>query len=83
MGCFESQVSPKGDDLIAVNGRPVLIMKESDPAAVDWAAAGAEYVVDASGKFTTAAAAAAHLTSGAKIGSVRLAAASPFPCRLF
>ena len=42
-------VHPANDNLILIDGRPVAVSSESDPAAVDWAAAGAEYVVDASG----------------------------------
>lgn len=42
------------------------VTRESDPAAVNWGGAGAEYVVDATGKFLTAEAAGAHLAAGAK-----------------
>ena len=37
-----------------------------DPADIPWATAGAEYVVESTGVFTTSAAASAHLKGGAK-----------------
>jgi glyceraldehyde 3-phosphate dehydrogenase len=63
-GRFGGEVHAAGDNLLLIDGRPVAVSRESDPAAVDWAAAGAEYIVDASGKFVTAEAAGAHLEVG-------------------
>lgn len=65
-GRFEGEVHAAGDNLLLIDGRPVTVSCESDPAAIDWGAAGAEYVVDASGKFVTAEEAGAHLAGGAK-----------------
>ena len=50
---------------LRVGGRPIAVSSESDPARVNWAAAGAEYVVDASGKFLRAEQLREHLTGGA------------------
>lgn len=65
-GRFEGEVRAADENVLLIDGRPVTVFRESDPAAVDWGAAGAEYVVDASGKFTTAEEAGAHLAGGAK-----------------
>ena len=66
MGRFGGEVLAAGDDLLLINGRPVVVSRESDPAAVPWSEAGAEYVVDASGKFLTAETAGAHLGDAAR-----------------
>ena len=44
----------------------ITVFSERDPKAIPWAKAGAEYVVESTGVFTTVAAASAHLSGGAK-----------------
>jgi len=55
-----------GDNAIIVNGKPIRVFSESDPAAIPWAEAGVEYVVEGTGAFLTTEAASAHFIGGAK-----------------
>jgi glyceraldehyde 3-phosphate dehydrogenase len=49
-----------------VSGRQLQTFQEKDPSAVPWGKIGAEYVIEASGVFTTLEAAGAILKGGAK-----------------
>jgi glyceraldehyde 3-phosphate dehydrogenase len=51
---------------IVINGKPITIFQEQDPANIKWGEAGAEYVVESTGVFTTMGKAGAHLKGGAK-----------------
>lgn len=51
---------------LEVNGRFVRVFNCKDPNEIPWKDAGAEYVVESSGVFTTSDKAAAHFTGGAK-----------------
>ena len=51
---------------MSVNGKTITVFSEKDPKSIPWASAGAEYVVESTGVFTTTAAASAHLSGGAK-----------------
>ncbi|KAI0389448.1 glyceraldehyde 3-phosphate dehydrogenase [Xylariaceae sp. FL0594] len=64
-GLFNGTISVEGNDLI-VNGKKVKFYTERDPAAIPWKDTGAEYVVEATGVFTTTEKAKAHLVGGAK-----------------
>ncbi len=44
-----------------VNGAKITVFNEKDPAAINWAGAGAEYVVESTGVFTTLEKASVHL----------------------
>jgi glyceraldehyde 3-phosphate dehydrogenase len=55
-----------GEDYIAVDGHKVKVLAEKDPANLPWAALGVDVVIEASGKFTDAEKAKAHLAAGAK-----------------
>lgn len=64
-GRFDGTVEAK-DGKLVVNGRPIAVYAERDPAAIPWKDQGAEYVVESTGVFTTKEKAGAHLTGGAK-----------------
>ncbi len=64
-GRFKGTVEVK-DGKLVVNGNPITFFVEKDPAAIDWKSCGAEYVAEATGRFTTVADAEAHLKGGAK-----------------
>lgn len=64
-GKFNGDINVDGDKLI-VNGKTIKIYTVKDPAEINWKETGAEYVVEASGVFTTTEAASAHLKGGAK-----------------
>jgi len=64
-GKFKGEVKEDGKFLI-VNGMKITVFNERDPTAIAWASAGAEYVVESTGVFTTTVAASAHTKGGAK-----------------
>lgn len=53
-------------DGLKVNGNVIKFYAELDPANIKWAETGAEYIAEATGKFTSAEKAEAHLKAGAK-----------------
>jgi glyceraldehyde 3-phosphate dehydrogenase len=58
-------VSADGDAIV-VDGRRIRVLAERDPARLPWAELGVEVVLEATGRFTAAKAAAAHLAAGAR-----------------
>jgi glyceraldehyde 3-phosphate dehydrogenase len=54
------------DGKLYINDKPVVVYNERDPASIKWGEAGADYVVEATGVFTTIDKAGAHLKGGAK-----------------
>ncbi|WP_306210476.1 type I glyceraldehyde-3-phosphate dehydrogenase [Actinoplanes sp. RD1] len=58
-------VSVDGDTLV-VDGRRIKVLAGRDPAGLPWAELGVDIVLEATGRFTAAAAARAHLTAGAR-----------------
>ena len=55
-----------GSDCIRVNGKPIRVFSEKDPAALNWESVGAQVVVESTGKFTDAEKAKAHLRGPVK-----------------
>src|SRR5690554_4568200 len=64
-GRFNGTAENKNGKLI-VNGKEVAFFAEKDPANIAWGSAGADYVVESTGVFTTTEKASAHLKGGAK-----------------
>ncbi|MFF3484529.1 type I glyceraldehyde-3-phosphate dehydrogenase [Streptomyces sp. NPDC002701] len=64
-GRFNRPVSVDGDTLV-VDGRRLTVLAERDPAQLPWAALGVDIVLEATGRFTSAKAAGAHLGAGAR-----------------
>ena len=64
-GRFQGQGSWEGDDRI-VNGRRIRVFHCEGPHEIPWASVGAEYIVESTGKFTTAEKMKGHLAGGAK-----------------
>ncbi|KAJ9124932.1 hypothetical protein QFC24_002861 [Naganishia onofrii] len=64
-GRFKGTVTAENGKLV-INGKPVHVFGERDPAAIKWGEAGADYVVESTGVFTTTDKASAHLKGGAK-----------------
>lgn len=64
-GYFNAKVSHTDSSLI-VNGKEIKMFAEMDPKNLDWKSCGAEYIAEATGKFTSLEKASAHLEAGAK-----------------
>lgn len=64
-GRFKGTVEA-ADGKLVVNGTPISVFASRDPAAIPWGEAGATYVVESTGVFTTVEKAKAHLVGGAK-----------------
>ncbi|KAI8825267.1 uncharacterized protein EV422DRAFT_252756 [Fimicolochytrium jonesii] len=64
-GRFKGTAEAKDGKLI-VNGKPVNVHAERDPANIPWGKDGAEYIVESTGVFTTKEKAQLHIKGGAK-----------------
>lgn len=64
-GRFNGDVSVKGDKLV-VNGKEITVFQEMKPEDIAWGKAGADYIIESTGVFTTVDKANAHLKGGAK-----------------
>jgi len=64
-GRFKGHVETKNGKLI-IDNQEVEVFGEKDPANIPWGKAGAEYIVESTGVFTTIDKASAHLQGGAK-----------------
>lgn len=64
-GVFKGDVKTENGKLV-VNGKEITVFAEMDPSNINWKSAGAEYIVEATGAFTTLDKASAHFNGGAK-----------------
>merc|ERR1711992_444504 len=64
-GRYKGDISVEGDKL-KINGKLISVFGERDPTAIPWGSAGADYVVESTGVFTTTEKASAHFKGGAK-----------------
>ncbi len=64
-GKFEGDVEVKGDKLV-VNGKEIYVYACKEPSEIPWKEAGAEYIVESTGVFTTTELASSHFKGGAK-----------------
>ena len=64
-GKFPARVEVK-DKTIVVNGDPIQVVAERDPAKLPWRALGIDIVLECTGLFTSKAKARAHLQAGAR-----------------
>ena len=53
-GRFKGTVEAK-DGKLWVEGKPISVFQEKEPANINWASVGAEYIVESTGVFTTTA----------------------------
>ena len=72
-GRFQGEVSVEGGALV-VNGRPIRVTAERDPANLRWGEVGADVVLESTGLFLTEEKARAHIAAGA--GKVVMSAPS-------
>lgn len=64
-GRFNGIVEVAGNDLI-IDGRRITVFAQPDPGRIPWEEAGAQIVVESTGRFTDAERARAHLHGGVK-----------------
>jgi len=64
-GRFKGSCETK-DGKLVIDGKAITVYAERDPANIKWSEAGAEYIVESTGVFTTIDKASAHLKGGAK-----------------
>ncbi|HEY3013117.1 MAG TPA: type I glyceraldehyde-3-phosphate dehydrogenase [Gemmatimonadales bacterium] len=64
-GRFPGDVVARADSL-TVDGKPVKVLAEKDPAKLPWKELGVEIVLESTGRFTDREQAALHLAAGAK-----------------
>jgi glyceraldehyde 3-phosphate dehydrogenase len=65
-GVFKGTIRVIDESTLEINGKQVKVLNKRDPAEIPWGDFGAEYVVEASGVFTTVEKASAHKKGGAK-----------------
>jgi len=64
-GVYKGDVKTEGGNLV-VDGHTIKVFNEMKPENIPWASAGAEYVVESTGVFTTIEKASLHFNGGAK-----------------
>ncbi|CAN5502073.1 type I glyceraldehyde-3-phosphate dehydrogenase [soil metagenome] len=64
-GRLDATVEVDGDT-ITVNGKPIKVLAERDPAALPWGALGVDVVIESTGRFTKSTDARKHIEAGAK-----------------
>ena len=64
-GRFDGTVEAQGNSIV-VNGKPLKVLAQKDPAALPWKDLGVYLAVESTGLFTDRAAASKHLQAGAK-----------------
>ena len=63
------------NNTVIIDGKPIKVFGEMDPSKIDWGSAGADYVVESTGVFTSTEKASLHMQGGAK--KVVISAPSP------
>ena len=64
-GRLDATVELDGDSIV-VDGKPIKVLAERDPAHLPWGELGVDIVVESTGFFTKAEDARKHITAGAK-----------------
>ncbi|MDD5190232.1 MAG: type I glyceraldehyde-3-phosphate dehydrogenase [Dehalococcoidales bacterium] len=64
-GQYQGSVAVDGDSIV-VDGKKIKTLAEKEPAKIPWKDYGVDIVLEATGRFTDATKAAAHLQAGAK-----------------
>jgi len=65
-GIDSHKVEARDTDIL-IDGKPLKVIAQKDPAALPWKDLGVDIVVESTGRFTDADKAKAHMTAGAKL----------------
>ena len=65
LGNLKHDIKSSGDTIM-IDGRPLRVFSEKDPAAINWESLGAQVVIESTGKFTDADQAKKHLRGSVK-----------------
>jgi len=64
--CGQEVTHDKEASSLTVDGNPIKVFGQMDPSKIEWGAAGADYVVESTGAFTSVETAGKHFVGGAK-----------------
>ncbi|HEY5320513.1 MAG TPA: type I glyceraldehyde-3-phosphate dehydrogenase [Galbitalea sp.] len=64
-GRLNATIEVDGDNIV-VNGKPIKVLAERDPAALGWGDRGVDLVIESTGRFTKSSDARKHIEAGAK-----------------
>jgi glyceraldehyde 3-phosphate dehydrogenase len=64
-GRLDATVELDGDKIV-VNGKPIIVLEERDPANLPWGELGVDIVIESTGRFTKSEDARKHIAGGAK-----------------
>ncbi len=64
-GTFGGDVKVDGETIV-IDGKPIKVLAERDPAALPWGALGVDIVIESTGRFTKSADARKHIEAGAR-----------------
>jgi len=65
-GPYNGTVNKSGDSELTIDGKPIKVFGEMDPSKIQWGDAGADYVIESTGAFTSIDKASSHMAGGAK-----------------
>jgi len=65
-GQYTGEVKKVDESTISIDGKPITVFGEMDPSNIKWGDAGADYVVESTGVFTSLEKAGKHFDGGAK-----------------
>ena len=76
-GRLDATVTVEGDTIF-VNGKPIKVLAERDPALLPWGELGVDVVIESTGRFTKSADARKHIEAGAK----KVIVSAPLPATM-